>query len=498
MTFPAVRSSSSGSGGNFAAHTITLPASISAGDAIVVMASVDGFPASITLPGYTAIYNGAGAGDWFRATLFIAAKVADGSEAGTTVDLTLPIAEAAEWIVYAIQDFTGVLSDIEISLPVEGSNVAAYIPTDVTASWGIDDNLFLAMASVDDGLATITAFPTDYTSNQITVPGALGTASGCQTLSAGTKTAAAASSTVDAFTAAVADDWLGFTIAVRGTAVATFAIDSTPANIREGSPAAIVVSGSAVAPTPLNTVVRADDAAGPQATVDSITGTGPAYTINFTFPANTPKQFDDTAGISLYIAIGAENNTSAALPYLPPAGTTYYPTGTADTLSNDSVYFNHTADAPSAGDQYVCPTETDQGIAFTVTPEGYVNYATTPAITQTFTGHVRQQDGTIGASGTYTFTITVNAGIRQICYDKDGVLLADGVNVDWTVYADRAALKSGTVSATGITAIAGGAGELTIDSDAVGAVNDTVVLAAILPNGQTVLDEAVTVIDLGA
>ena len=86
----------------------------------------------------------------------------------------------------------------------------------------------------------------------------------------------------------------------------------------------------------------------------------------------------------------------------------------------------------------------------------------------------------------------VNPGIREIC-TNGGVPLADGVQMNWVVYDTF----GGVELAEGITAITGGNGTLEIDSDLLGAVGATPVIAAHYTGGSA-LKTTVTVIDLNA
>ncbi len=88
-------------------------------------------------------------------------------------------------------------------------------------------------------------------------------------------------------------------------------------------------------------------------------------------------------------------------------------------------------------------------------------------------------------------------GIREICYDSSGVILANGISVNWTAFANRAALNAGTVLDTGIGVIAGGAGQLEISSPNIGNAGSVILLtAANTTTNETTYDESVSVVDL--
>lgn len=88
-------------------------------------------------------------------------------------------------------------------------------------------------------------------------------------------------------------------------------------------------------------------------------------------------------------------------------------------------------------------------------------------------------------------------GIRQPCYDPTGALYANGTVMTYAVFADKAAMSTGTRLAGGTATVAGGAGEIEIDIPAL-TIGTSYVVCAVDPTGYAALDTAVPAIDIGA
>ncbi|MFP3339133.1 hypothetical protein R0J91_14235, partial [Micrococcus sp. SIMBA_131] len=67
----------------------------------------------------------------------------------------------------AIQDWSGDLNDVEVGTIAQSQIAEAVNPSGVTASWGAEDNLFIAAAIADMWNETATGFPTGFTGNQL-------------------------------------------------------------------------------------------------------------------------------------------------------------------------------------------------------------------------------------------------------------------------------------------------------------------------------------------
>lgn len=194
MAFSSIRSITGGSESNGTAPTYTLPASVSSGDGLLVIAGTDGTATHTVPSGFTE--KSQQDATQFQVQVF--GKVADGTEGGTDVDGSLSSSESMCYLAMAIQDWSGDLNDIEVNTIVTGSGTSAD-PGSITASWGSDDNLFIAVAIGDyyDKIATV--FPTGYSDNQTTQQHS-DTFGGTQAVSLATKESASASDDPSAFT----------------------------------------------------------------------------------------------------------------------------------------------------------------------------------------------------------------------------------------------------------------------------------------------------------
>lgn len=154
MAFPTVAATTS----NFdttsdTSYNVTLPAGVSAGDLLIAFCWVNS-PSTTTPPtGWTLIATGGDPNS--QHTVFLAYKVASGSE-------TSPVAfggtnSRASWgMCYRITGFTG-------TPEATADRVALGVPNppSLTASWGSDNNLWLAVGGQQNTVGTLTP-PTNY------------------------------------------------------------------------------------------------------------------------------------------------------------------------------------------------------------------------------------------------------------------------------------------------------------------------------------------------
>jgi len=145
--------------------TITLPTGIVSGDLIIVSASIDGTPTTTWDSGYTEIFSeivgSGGTGLTFESYF----RRADGTE-GATIVLTLSFGQGVKWACYRISGHH-TTSDPEATSAEDAVGDANPNPPSHTATWGAEDNLWIALYSWDDGTSH-TSYPTDYDSNQLT------------------------------------------------------------------------------------------------------------------------------------------------------------------------------------------------------------------------------------------------------------------------------------------------------------------------------------------
>jgi hypothetical protein len=163
MTFPAVQSSSQGSSTSLGStHSVTLPSGITAGDLLIILFASSKYSGAsdVTASGWTDT-DGQGTGSPPSANyprMTILTRVATGSE-GSSVTVNKGTSLWCSWIVYRISGASG-LSD------VQSSTQSSDPPSSGTVSAG--DNLAIAVGMVSDETATVTTWPSGYTSNQIT------------------------------------------------------------------------------------------------------------------------------------------------------------------------------------------------------------------------------------------------------------------------------------------------------------------------------------------
>ncbi len=149
MAFPSIRSSSSDNlSSDSTTHTITLPPTVNSGDLLLVLYTQDGAntdPWDNTSEGtWTEKWNVASQGMWSTGQV----KVADGTEDSQTLTITSGVSERHAYIVYAIQDWEGTLSGIEVGTLVEAAGVTLDPPS-LTPSWGSDDTFWIAFYGND-------------------------------------------------------------------------------------------------------------------------------------------------------------------------------------------------------------------------------------------------------------------------------------------------------------------------------------------------------------
>jgi len=193
---------------------VTLPAGVAVGDLLLVFHHSDG-ALTRTFPGsWVEIKDASSSGD--ASTIGVAYLIAAGGE--TTVTVTKSIAERFSAIAIRIlaSSWHGT-SAPEISSGATGST-ANPDPDAVTASWGAENNLFIAAHNHNNaagGIST-TAYPTNYADNQIESPDVASAGRGA----IASRELAASNDDPGTFTLSVSDAWWAGTIAVRPIGVA--------------------------------------------------------------------------------------------------------------------------------------------------------------------------------------------------------------------------------------------------------------------------------------
>ena len=161
MSTPVVESNTISSETGATTHTVDYPATVDAGDLLIIHSSVNGNPGITGSSGYTVLLDLPN-GD-SNTKIHVQAILAVGDEDGGTTTFATDATEASLNVVWRISNWGGTLAtDVDIST---GSTSAPPNPDAVTAGWGSDTNLFIALASHVRGDRSINAYPTDYTGN---------------------------------------------------------------------------------------------------------------------------------------------------------------------------------------------------------------------------------------------------------------------------------------------------------------------------------------------
>lgn len=221
MTFPSVTSITESAFPTAATtHAVDMPATVAAGDLLLMFFTCFG-PNSITTPtDWTQIYkkvDGSGAGACY-------AKDAVGDEDGTTVDVVVGSSVRATAQVYRIaaSSWFGDLAGVEAGTAVSSSS-STPDPPSVTASWGSADNLFIESAHYQDDDATVSSYSTNYSNGTRT---ACGSATANTNATTATARRELASDTDDpgTITLSQSEGWTSNTVVIRPAAAATVGI----------------------------------------------------------------------------------------------------------------------------------------------------------------------------------------------------------------------------------------------------------------------------------
>ncbi len=156
-------------------HNITMPATVAAGDLLLVVVSYEG-ASSITDPsapsGWTKEFSLSQSSNTYWLAVFT--KDAVGNEDGTSVNFASSVSSTVAAQVYRISaaSWYGTLaSGVDVdSTGASGSFSNSLNPPSFSASWGSADNLWLVVAGQGDDNA-ISSYPTNYTGTGITVVG---------------------------------------------------------------------------------------------------------------------------------------------------------------------------------------------------------------------------------------------------------------------------------------------------------------------------------------
>ncbi|MBP7832703.1 MAG: fibronectin type III domain-containing protein [Candidatus Levybacteria bacterium] len=158
-------------------HAVSMPATVSTGDLLLVIFTNNG-DATVTTPtGWVRLWSNAN-GTALRGTAYV--RVSRGTEGGTTVDFVTSASEQAAAQVYRVTDWSGTLSGVvagESGQVTTGST--ADLPT-LTPYFGQADTLWLGVMHTSTA-QTVSSAPTNYTN--LTQTSSSSSTSGAQAIS---------------------------------------------------------------------------------------------------------------------------------------------------------------------------------------------------------------------------------------------------------------------------------------------------------------------------
>lgn len=211
MTTPVVATIASGNDtGNATSHTVNLPSGTVSGNLMITQVSMDG-NTTLTWPaGWTVLAPATSSGG--DGTQEVRYRFADGGE-GASMIVTTAGSEAGSWISYRIT-LAHASTPPEAGITTTGSSGSPNPPS-VTASWGAEDNLFIATYGWGVGNQGHTSFPTGYTGSQT-----VATFSNTNVAASAMATKAATAATDDPGNATISTStWVANTLVVRPAAV---------------------------------------------------------------------------------------------------------------------------------------------------------------------------------------------------------------------------------------------------------------------------------------
>lgn len=203
----AITSATSNQAVNATTLVCTLPTN-SPGDLILVLAGMDvGASTSTSSPACTELVDATGTDIW----VWIGWRISAGGEANVTLTHTTERGNAIAYCVPATE-WHGA-SAPEISAVGNGTSVNPDPPS-VTPSWGaVGVTIYIATAFLDDsaGVSTVSAWPTNYSLNQVTS----NTATSAASVHASIRQIAGSPENPGTYTVAPSEHWRTYTIAVR-------------------------------------------------------------------------------------------------------------------------------------------------------------------------------------------------------------------------------------------------------------------------------------------
>ncbi|MCJ7575357.1 MAG: Ig-like domain-containing protein, partial [Dehalococcoidia bacterium] len=340
-------------------HYVNMPATVNAGDLLIVLFTNDD-DATVTTPsGWNLTASGYITS---QVRLSVYYKIAAGTEGGTTVNFVTSDSQQAAAQVYRITDWQGTTPP-EISTAATGTSAAPDPAFLDPAGWGVSNTLWLAVAGQDRGSQNGTlAYPISYTNGTSTLSS--NTTQSCRIHSARRVLLTATSEDPGPFTIPVSEQWVAFTIAVR-PAPRDLTISST-----EGG--SVTEPGEGVFPCDEGTIV--DLVATPGAGSRFVEWTGDVGTIDDVNAAATTIIMNDDYSITAEFVRQYDlsiNSTEGGSVTEPGENTFTYDEGEVVDLiaAADACYefVNWTGDVGTIADVYAASTNITMDAAKNVT-----------------------------------------------------------------------------------------------------------------------------------
>jgi len=398
-------------GTNTIYHNVNMPATVNAGDLLIVLFTNDGSATVTTPSGWTQLASTAN-GSAVRLSAYY--KIASGTEGGTRVNFATSAIEQAAAQVYKITNWSGTTPP-EISTAATGTSTAPNPASLDPAGWDVADTLWLAVAGQDRGdQSGTTAYPASYTdgiSTQSSDPATIGV---CRIHSA-RRVLAAASENPGAFTIPVAEEWVAFTIAVRPAPR-----DLTTSSTSGGS---VIEPGEGVFTYDEGTVVDLVAAAGEG--YQFVEWTGDVGTIADVYDATTTITMNGDYSITAEFARQYDLTTSSTgggSVTEPGEGVFTYDEGTVVDLvaeaEEDYLFVEWTGDVGTIADVYDATTIITMNGDYSITAE----FARQYDLTTSSTG-----GGSVTEPGEGVFTYDEGAVVDLVAEAEEDYLF-----VEWT------------------------------------------------------------------
>ena len=296
-------------------HYVDMPATVDAGDLLIVLFTNDGNATVTTPAGWNPLASDTSGQ---HVTLSVYYKIAAGTEDGTTVNFVTSDSEQATAQVYRITNWHGTTPP-EISTAATGTGTTPDPASLDPAGWDVADTLWLAVAGQNRGDQGSPTYPASYTNGISTLSS--NDNKSCRTLSA-RRVLAAASEDPGVFTIPASEQWVAFTIAVR-PAPRDLTISST-----EGG--SVTMPGEGTFPYDCGTVV--DLVAEEDYCYEFVEWTGDVGSIADVYAASTNITMDGDYSITANFALLSYNlttdSTAGGSVTTPGEGTFPYDCGT--------------------------------------------------------------------------------------------------------------------------------------------------------------------------